>query len=41
MGRTRSIFVEGKGHSRKAMRIAGYWKRGEAGTHETLEKGLD
>ncbi|MFM9435761.1 NADPH-dependent ferric siderophore reductase [Janthinobacterium sp. CG_23.3] len=37
MATLRRVLVEEKGHDRRAIRAAAYWKRGAAGHHENLE----
>ena len=38
MGALRRLLVEEKGHDRRAIRAAAYWKRGASAHHENLEE---
>jgi NADPH-dependent ferric siderophore reductase len=40
MAQLRNLFVTERQHPRSALRIAGYWKLGSAGVHETIESSV-
>jgi NADPH-dependent ferric siderophore reductase len=40
MAQLRNLFVVEHQHPRSALRIAGYWKQGSAGVHETIESSV-